>query len=377
MDPKLSYTVIEYVFGIHDTLSALTVMCNGTRFRITMKAESFDDSPSIKQKYLHFLEVAEAYELDGLTVDDFYDWVLEPFHSIFSMVTLPAQTTPISLHHHLFARTIHYTLRAVNAKLTPLRISEADFGRLPAGVCLPSSLLKLWPCFAPNNVQICAANPQDALSDTPQKVLTDGKLCYFKQYHAGDTQNATREISNYRRIEDASLARQARISRLHGLVYDAGTDIVFGLLLLYIDCSAKTLAWAAGPDTTGELRQRWAKQVMEAVKQLHNAGLVWGDVKPDNVLIDANNDAWLIDFGGGYTEGWVEKDLADTIEGDLQGLSKILEYLCVGGMNLWRWEQWGMVRQSVLPLRELDAWSLLAYFYDHTIVALITACYSV
>lgn len=43
-----------------------------------------------------------------------------------------------------------------------------------------------------------------------------------------------------------------------------------------------------------------------------------------NVLIDRKNDAWLTDFGPGYTEGWVDKSKVGTVEGDIQGLAKRL-----------------------------------------------------
>jgi hypothetical protein len=45
------------------------------------------------------------------------------------------------------------------------------------------------------------------------------------------------------------------------------------------------------------------------------------------VLIEVNGDAYLIDFGGGYTEGWVKKEMANSIDGDLQGLESIKRYL--------------------------------------------------
>ncbi|KAJ5420206.1 hypothetical protein N7465_002725 [Penicillium sp. CMV-2018d] len=56
-------------------------------------------------------------------------------------------------------------------------------------------------------------------------------------------------------------------------------------------------------------------------------GIIWGDAKAANVLIDANEDAYLIDFGGGYTKGWVEKEKSSSTEGDLQGLENIKRYL--------------------------------------------------
>lgn len=117
-----------------------------------------------------------------------------------------------------------------------------------------------------------------------------------------------------------------RISRLSGLVRDE-SGCVFGLLLSYVQSQACTLWCAERPETPRDLRQRWVSQIKHMLDQLHKAGIIWGDVKPDNILIDDDQNAWLIDFGGGYTEGWVEKELAGTVEGDLNGLAKILEYL--------------------------------------------------
>lgn len=52
-----------------------------------------------------------------------------------------------------------------------------------------------------------------------------------------------------------------------------------------------------------------------------------GDVKSDNVLIDGQDDAWVIDFGGGYTEGWVDKECSETLAGDAQELTNILRLI--------------------------------------------------
>ena len=53
-------------------------------------------------------------------------------------------------------------------------------------------------------------------------------------------------------------------------------------------------------------------------------------MKAANVLIDKDNNAWIIDFGGGYTEGWVDRDKAGTVEGDLQGLANIMDFISDG-----------------------------------------------
>lgn len=64
-----------------------------------------------------------------------------------------------------------------------------------------------------------------------------------------------------------------------------------------------------------EIRQRWMQQIEGTLSKLHSKRIVWGDVKSENVLIDGEWNAWVTDFGGGYTVGWVERELAETVEG--------------------------------------------------------------
>jgi serine/threonine protein kinase len=114
-----------------------------------------------------------------------------------------------------------------------------------------------------------------------------------------------------------------------------------GILLTYIDCEFTTLSCAAHANAPEFLKQKWADQVTGTLALLHQAGIVLGDAKPDNVLIaqsgnevmdnegfaELNGDAWIIDFDGGYTEGYVEKEKAGTVEGNLQGLANIIKYI--------------------------------------------------
>lgn len=45
------------------------------------------------------------------------------------------------------------------------------------------------------------------------------------------------------------------------------------------------------------------------------------------MLIDENDNAWITDFGGGYTRGWVDAEFAETMEGDLMGMEKLRKFL--------------------------------------------------
>jgi serine/threonine protein kinase len=104
-----------------------------------------------------------------------------------------------------------------------------------------------------------------------------------------------------------------------------------GLLLDYIDHS-HTLADYLNSrrlreNGSTEQMLRWIRQVKETVHDLHNAGIIWGDVKPDNILIDKKNNPWIVDFGGGYNSRWVDEDMMETVAGDLQGISRIEEHI--------------------------------------------------
>lgn len=75
------------------------------------------------------------------------------------------------------------------------------------------------------------------------------------------------------------------------------------------------------------IRRRWLRQVTETVKALHEIGLFWGDGKADNICIDPDENAWLIDMAGGFTQHWVRKEIAGTKEGDNHGLLKLKVFL--------------------------------------------------
>ncbi len=45
------------------------------------------------------------------------------------------------------------------------------------------------------------------------------------------------------------------------------------------------------------------------------------------LIHEVADDAWVIDFGGRYTNGWVDQELMETLEGDKQAVGKIIEFL--------------------------------------------------
>lgn len=75
-------------------------------------------------------------------------------------------------------------------------------------------------------------------------------------------------------------------------------------------------------------KAKWKQEIQTVVEVLHAQGLLWGDVKAAHIIIEQTTDRpALIDFGGGYTPGWIGKELADSAEDDLQGLERLFSFI--------------------------------------------------
>lgn len=101
-----------------------------------------------------------------------------------------------------------------------------------------------------------------------------------------------------------------RVPRLLGLVTSAETGMIIGILEEYIPTgmlSQLRQLENGDMEASTERKKKWGAQVRETVDLLHKIGVIRGDGKPHNVLIhEVTGDVWLIDFGGSYTEGWVD-----------------------------------------------------------------------
>ncbi|KAF2754839.1 hypothetical protein EJ05DRAFT_135368 [Pseudovirgaria hyperparasitica] len=320
--------VNDFLWDISDHSSELTILCKGKRIRVFIDVAYLESSPSLKSQYLRYLEVADAFKLDGLTIDDFYDWILEACLPEFRKLA-PSEIGPRpTIADHLSLDMLHYKMHAVAGNLTLVHCTDKRDEYIPFGSRFDEDACSAWPITAPEDVYIAKDTTGDALYQTPGKVIFDEKEYFFKPLHYSDRQQCKRELKMYKEIKEAGL-ESLRISLLYSIVR-GGDGTVYGLLLRFINAAAMTLSCALKLSTPEHMRQRWAGQITDVLNHLHHAGIVWGDVKPENVLIDREKNAWVIDFGGGYTEGWVEKDLAETIEGDKQGLARIQEYLKAG-----------------------------------------------
>ncbi|KAK3946137.1 hypothetical protein QBC46DRAFT_368907 [Diplogelasinospora grovesii] len=337
-----------------------SIRCNGGEFHIEMSPFYICDSPVIESRYRKFIAAVRGkYETDTEeseaqhpedVLDEFHAWLIAAFEPVFLEVApdIPPSFDPAKLatgeahpllSEYLFPEEYRCRLEVENDKAFPIhmRDEESRFVQALNDIHpeLAQELRQYVKFFDPSAVEVSFRNPEHALSDMPTRVLVElddsgqKTLCFFKTFALGGYLSLENELEAHLRVCKSTLAYEARVTRLRGIVaVDDGR--IAGLLLTYIDHRRENdgllfedhLLYTPIP-----LRQRWAKQIRETVEQLHNADIVWGDAKAENVMIDKNNDASLIDFGGGYTKGWVDEDKAGTKEGDLQGVAKIVEYL--------------------------------------------------
>lgn len=271
----------------------------------------------------------DDYEKSETAEGDLQQWAVNPFLPIFNQVEPSLlDRRPFSLQDYLSPETYRFILYVIDEQEEPRfdyevpkqpRLSGLDLNGLP--------LYCKWQLFRPSEIEICIDHHEEAFSNFPTKVIAGGNMCFYKPLDYDDKRSAIREIDIFKRMETLGISEAVHATRLYGIIQDEKSSRVIGLLLSWINCENKTLECALGPETPTVLRLKWGQQVSTTLACLHEAGIVWGDAKAANILVDMDDNAWIIDFGGGYTRGWVGKDHMETIEGDQEGLSKIKELL--------------------------------------------------
>ncbi|KAJ9145255.1 Protein kinase-like domain [Coniochaeta hoffmannii] len=241
-----------------------------------------------------------------------------------------------TLSQYLFPQQVSCILNATDNELQPIRVdTQEDIWR--------ASTLKLADDFArdldqwtqsyhPSSIEVCYGCPQDVPIKPPTRVIVTGPdggsvTCFFKPFRGSYRKSSTNiELTTHRKIARARIPSppRVRICSIYGLVRDE--NVLLGMLFPWIDKRA-VLSRGLAARSPASLRQRWASQIDASIKKLYQEGIIWGDAKAENVLIDKNDDAWIIDFGGSYTPGWVDMEKAGTLEGDMQGLGKIMDML--------------------------------------------------
>ncbi|QSS64057.1 PKc-like superfamily domain-containing protein [Histoplasma capsulatum] len=255
---------------------------------IDLFTANFESSPLLLAEYLQHVQRLDPEYIPNITEEDEV------------VKNTPSRTACL--------RKNSTTVQAVEESLVPVYLtnSKAKEHHL-IGARLPSSIhmdYSMFPIYHPSTIQI----PIDSrlLPAVPQKVFIHGtpNPSFFKIVYRGDVGITLKEPLTYSKIHTAKFDATVRTSRLEGLVEDDNGRCIDGR-----------------DPRLSELRKKWLDQITVTLKHLHSQGIIWGDAKAANVLIDVNEDAYLNDFGGGYTQGWVGWENANSIDGDLQVVS--------------------------------------------------------
>ena len=137
----------------------------------------------------------------------------------------------------------------------------------------------------------------------------------------------------------SSLYPAENVIQFYGVVVDDSGDHVTGLLIDYAARGALIdVILDADHSLPWSLREKWARQIVGGLAEIHEAGFVQGDFTLSNIVIDGNDDAKIIDINRrGCPIGWEPPETTALIEGNLRiamyiGVKSDLYQL---GMVLW------------------------------------------
>ncbi|KAJ8069108.1 hypothetical protein OCU04_002780 [Sclerotinia nivalis] len=163
-----------------------------------------------------------------------------------------------------------------------------------------------------------------ALAHGPSKVLVEnlGEY-YFKE--ALDRESLESEIGILFKLKNTVLGKENRIPQLYAVVQDTSDGPILGFLTHFI--KGETLPDVMKKLPSASLKHKWISQLQKTVDEIHQEGIVWGDAKPDNILVDQDDNLVVLDFNGGRTEGWVAAEYMDTMIGDNLATAKIKDMI--------------------------------------------------
>lgn len=136
-----------------------------------------------------------------------------------------------------------------------------------------------------------------------------------------------------------ALAGSKSVIQFQGLIVDKNRTVVKGLVISFAEHGAlvdllyemkNCLSWAR--------RERWAKQIVQGLAEIHEAGFVQGDFTLSNIVVDERDEAKIIDINRrGCPVGWEPPEITKLIESS----QRISMYIGVKsdlfqlGMVLW------------------------------------------
>ena len=329
-NPSTSYEIRGWDAG--DNGFDMIVRVNGFGFTIVVSPDLFVNSPLALKRFGEIFDKIAAGEDDDELVWDYSERIADVFIPDFEKLAPSIfHTGKLTLADLAVRGSFECEYRVVDED----PISGAIAKRTPEDIPPPTdwdirSLESSFPIFDPAEVEVPYSDGRPIHEIIPRQVFVKGKTLFHKS--CWSPYDAIDEVEKYSRIHASGMStQQLRTARLFGIVARSDGQ-ARGLLYDWIDTNgtAGTLTSAVSVDTPMSLRMKWASQIRDTVAGLHSLDIVWGDVKPDNVLIDTDDDAVVIDLEGGTTRGWVDRDVGGSRAGDFQGLDRLVDFIFNG-----------------------------------------------
>ncbi|KAM0810018.1 putative Protein kinase domain-containing protein [Seiridium cardinale] len=264
---------------------------------------------------------------------ELHNWILQAFSEVFETLPSTTDTSDLqSLEEWYSGPTYFYDLCSDDGKLQCKQLeSQGDLEKrirnLKPGIVIPKYIKNMnIPWYKASDILVLSASDKQG-PYRPCQVQAGEEIYFFKAVDNNQPQPTRREIKLMKEIERKGLHKKMRVPLVEGLVgYEDSKSEIMGFLQTNIE-DPTPLTTMLDSDVIEEKREKWAWETQRMVQLLHDNDIVWGDAKADNFMVDRYGDLWIIDFGGSYTDGWVDPELMETEEGDDMGVEKIVNAL--------------------------------------------------
>lgn len=282
--------------------------------------------------------VCNSQREEEAMMDKILDIVVEVGRSTFDQTVPPKDkpAPPPSLHSLLFPEEftfVFYTRHKDGEWILDTSAQSTDVS-LRGGLPLDLELIQSADLPTVSTKDIFVVD--EIISDgRVSRVLVENEEMCAKVGISLPAESIQRELCTLLKIRASQYADTIRVPKILSLVKSPVHDKIIGFLSQYIPppdvLSLVSLRDVRASSFAASRRKKWARQVRETVQRLHEIGVAWGDGKPSNVLIhNDSNDAWVIDFDGGWVDDWANR----TVERDEEEVRKIFEFLEVDGTFL-------------------------------------------
>ncbi|KAF7121704.1 hypothetical protein CNMCM5793_009176 [Aspergillus hiratsukae] len=197
--------------------------------------------------------------------------------------------------------------------------------------------------------------PTSCIGHLPEARLVPEYKLHFEAHLSGFVYNVRLDGRNYIKKEIPgpdtvdeflyeinalhALNGSPNVIQVEGIVIDDRRGIVKGLLISYAEQGALVdILYEQRGTISWERRARWARQIVQGLGEIHESGYVQGDFTLSNIVVDADDNAKIIDINRrGCPVGWEPPEIAAKIESN----QRISMYIGVKtdlyqlGMTLW------------------------------------------